>query len=335
MSYPDSRPRPPYPLVLVGAVGSLLAALGVVIGLDGVSAGAAVAAFAGLFTGEQAPHGAVAATGGGVVRVVTAAVAGAGLGLAGMCLRSLLRDALADAQVVGVSAGAAVGAVLALAMGATSAVVVSGSAFTGALVSLLVVLALAHARPATGVLLAGLGVTYAGLALVAVAHPAVAPSRSPGLVFWLWGSGAGGPWGAPVVPLSAVVLCAVVLTTQTRAMNAVASEPGSGAFRVSATRVRVLLLVAAAVLTAAAVSSVGGVGFVGLLAAHAAGWLVGADHGRTIPVALLVGAVVLVVADQVSRWVGPVADVPVGAVTALLGAPLFCAVLRRRTRGAR
>ncbi|WP_326553926.1 iron chelate uptake ABC transporter family permease subunit [Micromonospora sp. NBC_01813] len=267
--------------------------------------------------------------------VLAAAAAGAGLGLAGVCLRTLLRDPLADPQLVGVSSGAALGAVVALALGATATVSVAGSAFVGALAGLLVVLVLARARPASGVLLTGVGVTYAATALVAVAQSYTTPRLSPDLVFWLLGADADGIWAGAAVPASATVLCAGVLMSRTRAIDAAIADADSTAFRMSATRTRVLLLVACALLTAASVSSVGGVGFVGLLASHAAQRLVGVGHLRVMPVAMVIGAATVVAAVLVSQRVGSTGRVPVGVVTAAVGAPLFITLLRSRTRSAR
>ncbi|WP_243866863.1 FecCD family ABC transporter permease [Actinophytocola oryzae] len=271
-------------------------------------------------------------------RVLLAAVAGAGLSLAGLCLQTLVRNPLADPYVFGVSAGASLGAVIALTAGAgaVAAVGVAGSAFVGSLLSLLLVFAMAQRGGrllGSSLVLAGVALAYLGNALTGYIQLQADPSELRGVMFWLLGSVAGASWSSLTVPFAATAVTAAVLATRLRPMNALATGDDTAAgLGVDVNRLRVLLLVASSLLTAAVVSSAGGIGFVGLIVPHAVRLVVGPDHRRVLPVSLLSGAVFLVLVDLVTRTVERPNEMPVGIVTAVLGAPFFLVLLRGRKR---
>ena len=270
-------------------------------------------------------------------RVLLAAVAGAGLSLAGVCLQTLVRNPLADPYVFGVSAGASLGAVIALtAGGAVAAIGVAGSAFAGSLASLLVVFLLAQRGGrllGSGLVLAGMSIAYLGTALTGYVQLQADPSELRGVMFWLLGSVAGASWTALTVPVLATVVCALVLVLQARPMNALATGDDTAAgLGVGVNQLRLLLLVTSSLLTAAVVSSAGGIGFVGLIVPHAVRLVVGPDHRKVIPVSLLTGAVFLVLVDLVTRTINRPNEMPIGIFTATLGAPLFLLLLRGRKR---
>ncbi|WP_019434227.1 FecCD family ABC transporter permease [Streptomyces sp. AA0539] len=271
-------------------------------------------------------------------RVLLAALAGAGLSLAGVCLQALVRNPLADPYVFGVSAGASLGAVLAMTTGVTAVagLGVTGAAFAGSLLSLLVVFALAqHSGRLLGssLILAGVAIAYLGNAVTGYLQLQANPSELRAVMFWLLGSVAGASWPDLAIPAVAAAVCTVVLLTRARPMNALATGDDTAAgLGVGVQRLRVLLLVASSLLTAVIVSVAGGIGFVGLVVPHAVRLLVGPDHRKVIPVSLLLGAVFLVLVDLLTRTLDRPNEIPIGIVTALLGAPFFLALLRGRKR---
>jgi iron complex transport system permease protein len=274
-------------------------------------------------------------------RVLLAAVAGAGLSLAGVCLQTLVRNPLADPYVFGVSAGASLGAVIALTAGsgAMAAIGVAGSAFVGSLASMLVVFAMAQRGGrllGSSLVLAGVAIAYLGNALTGYIQLQVDPSELRGVMFWLLGSVAGASWPTLTVPVVATVVCALVLATQARPMNALAAGDDTAAgLGVGVNQLRILLLVTSSMLTAAVVSSAGGIGFVGLIVPHAVRLVVGPDHRKVIPMSLLTGAVFLVLVDLVTRTIDRPNEMPIGIFTAALGAPFFLVLLRGRKRALR
>jgi iron complex transport system permease protein len=274
-------------------------------------------------------------------RVLLAAVAGAGLSLAGVCLQTLVRNPLADPYVFGVSAGASLGAVIALTAGsgAMAAIGIAGSAFAGSLVSMLVVFAMAQRGGrllGSSLVLAGVAIAYLGNALTSYIQLQVDPSELRGVMFWLLGSVAGASWSALTVPVVATVACALVLATQARPMNALATgDDAAAGLGVGVNQLRILLLVTSSLLTAAVVSSAGGIGFVGLIVPHAVRLVVGPDHRKVIPMSLLTGAVFLVLVDLVTRTIDRPNEMPIGIFTAALGAPFFLILLRGRKRALR
>ncbi len=274
-------------------------------------------------------------------RVLLAAVAGAGLSLAGVCLQTLVRNPLADPYLFGVSAGASLGAVIALTAGggAVAAIGVAGSAFAGSLASMLIVFAMAQRGGrliGSSLVLAGVAIAYLGTALTNYIQLQSNPSELRGVMFWLLGSVAGASWSSLIVPVLATALCALVLATQARPMNALATGDDSAAgLGVGVNQLRILLLVASSLLTAAVVSSAGGIGFVGLIVPHAVRLVVGPDHRKVIPMSLLTGAAFLVLVDLVTRTIDRPNEMPIGIFTAALGAPFFLILLRGRKRAMR
>jgi iron complex transport system permease protein len=271
-------------------------------------------------------------------RVLLAAITGAGLSLAGVCLQTLVRNPLADPYVFGVSAGASLGAVIAMTAGsgAVAAIGVAGAAFAGSLASMLVVFAMAQRGGrllGSSLVLAGVAIAYLGTALTGYIQLRADPSELRGVMFWLLGSVAGASWSSLTVPVLATAICAVVLATQARPMNALATGDDTAAgLGVGVNRLRILLLVASSLLTASVVSSAGGIGFVGLIVPHAVRLVVGPDHRKVIPLSLLTGAVFLVLVDLVTRTIDRPNEMPIGIFTAALGAPFFLILLRGRKR---
>ncbi|WP_458334875.1 FecCD family ABC transporter permease [Quadrisphaera oryzae] len=272
-------------------------------------------------------------------RALVAAACGAGLSVCGVVLQSLLRNALADPFVLGISSGASTGAVVIGVMGLGGGVLgLSGGAFVGALLAFAAVLGLTRLAGGgtTVVVLAGVAGTQLFSALTSLVVFAVADSdQVRGVMFWLLGSLEGVRWPDVVLTGSVVLVGVAVCVVAARSLDALAfGDDLASSLGVPVARLRAALLVLTALLTAALVSAVGAVGFVGLVLPHAARLLVGQSHLRLVPVAAVLGAVFVVWVDAVGRVVFAPTPLPVGVGTALVGVPVFAALLVHRRRGA-
>lgn len=274
-------------------------------------------------------------------RVVTAMLVGAALASAGAVFQALLRNPLADPHVVGVSSGAALGAVGAIAAGATGRwlglPVVSASAFAGGLVAILVVeriAAAARGARVLGTVLAGVTLSAFCSAVIMLLVTASPDAFMRGSLVWLMGDfGMVAPEGLPALG-GTVGLGLLGVYASSRTLNLLAfGDESAHTLGVAPGRARRRLFVLASLLTGVAVAAVGVVGFVGLVVPHAVRLVAGADHRRLVPLAATLGAAFLVLADVVARVAAAPTELPVGAVTALCGAPFFLWLLVRRLPG--
>lgn len=268
-------------------------------------------------------------------RTLLAALCGAGLGLCGAIMQSLLRNPLADPFVLGISSGASTGAVLIVILGVGSGVIgLSSGAFIGAMISFALVLLLAHAAGGTPdrVILAGVAATQLFSALTSfIVITSADPEQTRGVMFWLLGSLGGADWLDVALCAAVVAVGLVVCLTHSRALDAFAfGEDAASSLGVNVWRVRVTLLLATALMTAVIVSVAGAIGFVGLVLPHAARALVGPSHRRLLPASALIGSIFLVWVDAVARTAIAPQELPAGVVTALVGVPAFAVILWRR-----
>ncbi|BDT57484.1 iron ABC transporter [Massilia varians] len=272
-------------------------------------------------------------------RALTAFVTGGALALAGVMMQALLRNPLADPYVLGISAGASVGALLALLLMA-SAIVVDMAALGGAVAVSMLLYLLARRDLRSGLaleagtsmlLLTGVILSSACMALVTLMLSIAPEGRLRSMIFWMIGDLAGAPLRlAPWVVLGAALLYAL---RSARAMNVVALHAEAAAtlgIRVGSLRKGLFLV--SGVLTASAVTSAGSVGFVGLIVPHACRFAFGPDHRVLIPAAVLAGGSFLVLCDTLARTVIAPQQLPVGAITAIIGAPVFLYQLHRLRR---
>ena len=272
-------------------------------------------------------------------RALVAACAGAGLALCGVVMQSLLRNPLAEPFILGVSSGASTGAVIVGVMGLGGGLLgLSGGAFVGALVAFGLVLLLARftSGGTSGVILAGVAGTQFFSAATSLVVFALADSdETRGVMFWLLGSLEGVRWDDVVLCASVVAVGALICLAAARSLDAFAfGDDVASSLGIPVARTRVGLLVVTALVTAALVSVVGAVGFVGLVVPHAVRLLVGQRHSRVVPLAAVAGAVFLVWVDAATRTLFAPTPLPVGVGTALVGVPVFVALLvRRRGRG--
>lgn len=270
-------------------------------------------------------------------RTALAAVVGAGLALAGAALQSVFRNPLADPQILGVSSGSALGGVLGIIFVGSGWPAMAG-AFAGGVGALASIFWLAggsgSGRGGTVMLvLAGLVVSAVGAAGIALIKYAADPdSQLPAIVFWLLGSLAAADSEQLWIALPPIALSAALILGLRFHISALAvGEEDASRLGVPVRRVRLLTLGAAGLATAAAVAVSGVVGWVGLVVPHLVRLSFGADHRWFFANTMLAGATYLILVDTVARTLVP-AEIPLGALTALLGAPIF-ALLLRRLRG--
>ncbi|MBU0515295.1 MAG: iron ABC transporter permease [Proteobacteria bacterium] len=267
-------------------------------------------------------------------RLLLAALAGFGLALGGVIFQALLRNPLADPYVLGVSSGAAAGAVLVLSLGLTAGFWVTSAAFGGAILSLVLVLAVASPGRRLGpqtIILAGVIVAALGAAVVMMLISLSPSHRAHNIMFWLFGdlSAAGYARVAFVAPV--VLLAGLLLYPVAHDLNLMAAgEETAAHLGVSVERIKWLLLVGVSVLIGVIVSVSGIIGFVGLVVPHLARMMTGPDHRLLIPAAALGGASFLAAADTLARVVIAPVELPVGVIMAFVGAPFFLFLLTRR-----
>lgn len=272
-------------------------------------------------------------------RALVAGACGAGLAISGLVLQTLLRNALADPYLLGISAGASTGAVLVAVAGIGAAVVpMSMGALAGALASFALVVALARlsgggpgARGAAQIVLAGIAGSQLFNALTSfiIARSASA-EQARGIMFWLLGNLSGVRWDDVAMSLAAALAAVGAALWHVRALDAFTFGAESAAsLGVPVRRVQAVLILTTAAATAIMVSITGAIGFVGLVVPHAARFLVGTRHMRLVPVTALIGMVFLIAADVIARMLVPGQTLPIGVVTALVGAPAFALILIR------
>ncbi|MFY1702752.1 iron ABC transporter permease [Micromonospora sp. WMMA1923] len=266
-------------------------------------------------------------------RVAAAALAGVALAVAGTTVQAVCRNPLAEPGILGITAGAGVGAVALLTfLPAAGVWAVSGVAGIGAMLAFTLVYATAWRGGLSSdrLVLIGFGAWQGGMAVITFLIVAFDPYNTGKALTWLSGSTYGRTAGQVLpVAIALVVLTPAVLAARRELDLLALDDDTPRVLGVRLERTRLVALAAAALLTSTAVSAVGVIGFVGLVAPHAARALVGARHTRVLPVAALLGAVLVSLADTVGRTVIAPAQIPAGLVTAMIGTPYFVWLLWR------
>lgn len=329
-------------LVVVGlAVAALGAVLGIALGTVPVAPGDTVAILVDrvlgthLFTGDAALAAIVWDL--RVPRVLTAMVVGTGLAVAGATFQGLLRNPLADPYVLGTASGAALGAAIAVLIPVRALVLgfglVQALAFVGALAAITTVYKLSRVSglaPLTSLLLTGYAVASllsAGLAMAMYLSGAALRQ----IFNYLLGSFEMASWERLLGALPIVALGSVLILARARSLNGLLlGEEAAHSLGINVGRERALLLALASLVTAASVTVSGLIGFVGLVVPHVVRLLTGPNARAVLPISAIWGANLLVFADLAARIAG---DIPVGVVTAVIGAPFFLALLRRARTG--
>ena len=323
---PSERARPGS-LAVLAVLAAAVFGVSLLIGSSGAGVRGSLAALTG--TGDEATRTVLLAV--RLPRVLAAFGVGSLLALSGVLLQALFRNPLADPYVLGVSGGAAVGALLAM-MAGLAAVAVQSAAVGGALIAVVAVYLLARSGGTPRLLLTGVVLASACGALVSVLLSLADTSRVRGMVFWLAGDleWAVTPWASAAAAALAVVAAVLVA----RPLNVLASgELRARSVGLALEAWRSVLFLGCAALTAIAVVSAGTVGFVGLITPHAVRLAFRtSDHRIVAPAAALSGGMLLALADLAARTLASPRQLPVGAIMALVGAPLFVAILRGRGR---
>ncbi len=274
-------------------------------------------------------------------RILTSAAAGAGLALAGAVYQNILLNPLADPYTLGVSSGAAFGAAVALLFGMGTAVVsVPLFAFMGALLTLFTVIAMASPSgrflrcgiDSSNLILSGIMVSAilsAGLSFMKY----LADEEVSVIIFWLMGSFAAATWRDAAILGGVTAVGFLIFLFYARDLNLLSlGEKGARSLGVDTSKTVLLLLVTASLLAASCVAVSGIIGFIGLLVPHMVRFVVGPDARKLLPASLMAGAILLLVADTVTRAVLPY-EVPIGVLTALIGGPVFCVIFRKSHMG--
>jgi iron complex transport system permease protein len=273
-------------------------------------------------------------------RELLAVLVGGGLAVVGTVLQALVRNPLADPYLLGVSAGASLGAVavVVLASGVVGELPVSLGAFVGSVAATALVYAIAQRRgriSPSRLVLAGVAVAYlfdAAFSYLILRQPSY--SNAHDILFWLLGSFAAAKWSTLMLPAVVLVGCCAVLLLQARPLNALlAGEETAASLGVDVTRFRLQMVALTALLTGVMVAIAGAIGFVGLIVPHAVRLIVGVDHRRVLPAATLIGALFCVLADLAARKLSPGQELPLSVVTAIVGVPVFLILLRGQSGG--
>ncbi|WP_216843993.1 FecCD family ABC transporter permease [Phytoactinopolyspora alkaliphila] len=271
-------------------------------------------------------------------RVLLAVIVGAGLSVVGVAIQALVRNALADPFILGVSSGASVGAVVVSVFGVLAVFgvfAVSAGAFLGALGATFLVYLISYSR--MGVLplrlvLTGVAMSFGFQAVMSVIiYLAPSSEATSTVLFWSMGSFGAATWGALPVVAVAVVGGTVVLRRFGRPLDVLTlGDETASSLGVDASSVRRGLFVLTAVMTGAMVAVSGAIGFVGLVIPHIVRIVLGAAHHRVLAVAPLVGAIFMVWVDLASRTLVAPRELPLGVITALVGVPVFITLMRRK-----
>ena len=269
-----------------------------------------------------------------LTRAIVAAACGAGLAISGVVLQSLLRNPLADPYLLGISAGASTGAVLVAVIGlGAGAVSLSTGAFVGAIAAFALVALLARAsrgETAAGqIILAGIAGSQLFNALTSFLITRSANAeQARGIMFWLLGNLSGVRWLSVSLAVPVVLFGLAVCLWHRRSLDAFTFGADSAAsLGIPVRRVQATLIATTALITAVMVSIVGSIGFVGLVVPHAVRMIAGVRHARLLPLSALSGALFMIGADALSRTLIKGQVLPIGVITALVGAPVFALIL--------
>lgn len=269
-------------------------------------------------------------------RAILACFVGAGLAMVGASLQAVTRNPLADPHLLGISAGGAFGAILALLHTGLflGLLTVPLLAFLGSLGATLIVLAVSQFAAATSadrLVLAGVAVSFIVMSAANVLIFLGDPKATHTVVFWMLGGLGLAQWNQLVYPAAVLLLCGAYLWLKSGTLNAMTvGDETATTLGIPVARFRLTIFVIGALITGVMVAFSGIIGFVGLMIPHIVRLLVGGDYQRLLPISALCGAVFLVWADIIARTIMAPDDMPIGIVTGLIGGVFFVWILRRR-----
>lgn len=271
-------------------------------------------------------------------RVLLAVIVGAGLAAIGAAIQALVRNALADPYILGVSSGASVGAVTVSLFGALSVFgiyAVSVGAFLGAIIATALVYLIAYGRMGVSPLrlvLTGVALSFGFQAVMSVMiYFAPTSEATSTVLFWTMGSFGAAAWGSLPVAAVFIVIGILVLGRHSRVLDVMTlGDETAASLGVDAGRARKRLFLVTALMTGAMVAVSGTIGFVGLVIPHITRMLIGATHARLLLIAPFIGAILMVWVDLLSRTIVAPRELPLGVLTAIIGVPVFISLMRRR-----
>jgi iron complex transport system permease protein len=268
-------------------------------------------------------------------RVLLAGLVGAALAVAGAAYQGLFRNPLADPYLLGIASGAGLGAVVGFLLPVAGLALIPALAFLGGLMAVGAVYSIARVGktlPVTTLILAGVALG-AFLGSITAYLMIISGERLHGIISWLMGTFALSNWEQVWMIVVPCVVGVLVIWIHARPLNVMQlDEEQAQQLGINVERVKLILLVAATLITAAAVCFVGTIGFVGIIVPHAVRLIWGPDHRFLLPLTTLAGASFLILADTAARTVLAPTEIPVGVITAFLGAPFFLYLLRQKKR---
>lgn len=270
-----------------------------------------------------------------VFRIIVGIIAGMGLSVSGIVLQAILRNALAEPYLLGTSSGAGLGAVLAIVLG-ISAIYLPIAAFIGAILSVILVYNLARENnklPEQSLILSGVIVSVALSAIIVFLVSISLNEAFHGLTWWLWGSLQVYDFKLLGIVSIIVIAGVAVIYVFSQDLNAISvGEEEAIHLGVDIETVKKILILATALITASVVCICGIIGFVGLMIPHMMRLVVGPNHKVLIPATCLASGIFIIACDILSRTLFPPLEIPIGVITAILGAPVFIFLLKRRQK---
>jgi iron complex transport system permease protein len=268
-------------------------------------------------------------------RTLMAIMAGMGLAVSGIVLQAVLRNPLAEPYLLGTSSGAGMGAVLAIVIGMYK-IYLPFAAFLGAILSMILVYNLARQGnkiPAQSLILCGVVVSIVFSALIALLITISGNQALHGLMWWLWGNLQVYDFKLLLIVSIVVILGIAAIIIFSQDLNAISiGEEEAMHLGIKVETIKKILFFITSLITASLVSISGIIGFVGLIIPHIGRLIVGPNHKILIPVTCLIAAIFMVLCDTLARTLLPPSEIPIGIITALIGAPVFVILLKNRQR---
>lgn len=269
-------------------------------------------------------------------RVLLASIIGAGLSIVGATLQSVTRNPLSDPHLLGISSGAAFGAILAL----LHTGLVLGSltvplfAFIGSILATVLVLSATHftkSKGANNLILAGVAVSFVLMAFANLLIFYGDPRATHTVIFWMLGGLGLASWSQLLYPLIILIFCSIIFLTKTKEFNAMTvGDETASTLGINVSYFRIQAFIIGALITGVMVAFSGIIGFVGLMIPHITRIIVGGNFARVLPVSMIIGSIFLVWADVISRTVISPEEIPVGIITGLIGGLFFLFILRNK-----
>ena len=290
-----------------------------------------------LFTAEWPGYAQGIVWGMRLPKVLIAACVGAGLSLVGLMMQAMTKNSMADPYLLGISSGASAGATAAILLGSLpliGAVTVQAGAFLGAIAASILVFVLAGASgrvSSTKLVLSGVAISalFSALSNLLI-FMQNNDKKLSSVLFWMSGSFASASWDEFLPVLLALIACIIAMLLTHRALDALLlGEEMAITVGVDVPKLKILIIVLSALVTGILVSVSGTIGFVGLVVPHISRTIIGTAHRRVVPFSALLGAILMIWADAIARVVVAPSELPIGVVTAFIGAPFFLLLLRK------